>query len=193
MMKTPLIASLFAILLAGCATTPSPEKVTSLADEARKAAAGMGKALMVELMTAMAASGPEATIDVCKEKAVKIAADASRQTGMTIRRVSNRNRNPNAAPDAWESEALSNLKKRLAAGEKADTLETYAVVDTADGKVFRYAKALVTQPMCLVCHGGPSSVPDTVKARIANLYPNDKATDYEAGMLRGAISIQKPL
>jgi hypothetical protein len=178
-------------LLAACASTPSAERQAALADEARKAAASLVQALGGELKQAMANGGPEAAISVCKDKAPRIAADVSRQTALQVKRVSPKKRNPNAEPDAWESQAQAALEKRLAAGEKPETLDTWQVVDTPSGKVFRYAKALPVGAVCLNCHG--ESITESVKAKLAAEYPNDQATGYKAGMLRGLISISKPL
>jgi cytochrome c1 len=196
-MQPTLKLSLIALFLAGCASTPSAEKqaeqASNMAGEARATAGGLIKTLGGELKTAMEAGGPAQAISVCKEKAPKIAAEASAKSGMSIKRVSTKNRNPKAVPDAWEAAAIAGFEKRLAAGEKAETLDTYAVVDGANGKTFRYAKALVTQAVCLNCHGAPETMSDAVKAKLAAEYPDDKAVGYAAGMVRGIITMSKPL
>ena len=190
-LKLTLAAMPF-FLLTGCANTPAPD-TTQLTDEARKTAGGLIQTMGGELKTAMTAGGPAEAIVVCKERAPKIAAEAAQRTGMQIKRVSPKNRNPKGVPDTWESEALASLEKRLAAGEKPETLDMHAVVNTAEGKVFRYAKALVTQPMCISCHGAEGNLPPEVKAKLAAEYPNDKATGYAPGMIRGVLSIRKSL
>ena len=192
-MKHTLSLSLLTMILAGCATSPSPEKVAGLNDDARKTAGALILTLGGELKTAMTTGGPAGAIGVCKEKAPRIAAEAAQKTSMQIKRVSPKNRNPKGVPDAWETQALTELEKRLAAGEKPETLDLHAVVANGDGKEFRYAKALVTQPLCLNCHGDPEKMPPDVKATLATEYPNDKAVGYSAGMIRGILSIRKPL
>ncbi len=188
-----VVALLPVALLAGCASTPTPERQAALVDEARKTAGGLIQTLGGELQAAMRAGGPGEAISVCKDKAPKIAAEASQKSGMQVKRVSPKNRNPKGVPDAWELEAQAALEKRLAAGEKPETLDMYAVVNTWRGAEFRYAKALVTQPVCVTCHGAADSLPDVVKAKLATEYPNDKATGYAPGMIRGVLSIRKPL
>jgi hypothetical protein len=192
-MHHTLKLSVLALCLTGCAGMPSAEKQAEMAAQARTAAGSLIKTLGGELKSAMAAGGPEQAISVCKEKAPAIAAAVSAQTGMSVKRVSTRHRNPNATPDAWEAQAIASLEKRLAAGEKAESLDTYAVVDGPQGKTFRYAKALVTQAVCLECHGMPEAMKEGVKARLAAEYPSDKAVGYAAGMVRGIITISKPL
>ena len=192
-MKHALKLTLLTLTLAGCASLHAAEKQAALTEAARQTAAGLIQTLGGELKAAMTAGGPAEAIGVCKERAPKIAAEAAQKTGFTIKRVSPKNRNPKAVPDAWESEALASLEKRLAAGEKPETLDMSAVVDTPEGKMFRYAKALPTRPMCLDCHGGPDELTAEVKAKLTAEYPNDKAVGYRAGMLRGVLSIKKAM
>jgi hypothetical protein len=192
-MKYALGFSLLTLALAGCANAPSAERVAGLNDDARKTAGGLIQTLGGELKTAMTEGGPVGAIGVCKVKAPEIAAAAMQKTGMKIKRVSPKNRNPKGVPDEWETQALAALEKRLAAGEKPETLDMHAVVPSANGSEFRYAKALVTQPLCLNCHGDPDKMPPDVKAKLAAEYPNDKAVGYSAGMIRGLLSIRNPL
>jgi hypothetical protein len=192
-MKAPaLIALALPALLAGCASGPSAEEQAAMAADARKA----GGALIQKLGGELQARDQEkagGAIGVCKERAPQIAADMSKQFNLEVQRVSPKNRNPAGVPDAWETEAQAGLEKRLAAGEKPETLDTWQVVSTPGGKQFRYAKALPVQPVCLTCHGGPADIPDGVKARLAAEYPLDKATGYALGMVRGIVSIKRSL
>ena len=192
-MNHALKLTLLSLLLAGCAIGPSGDKLSMLHDEARNTASDLIQTLGGELKAAMAAGGPAGAIGICKERAPKIAAEAARRTGMQIRRVSPNNRNPKAVPDAWETEALAALEKRRAAGEKPETLDMSSVVDTPNGKEFRYAKALVTQPFCQSCHGPEDELSAEVKARLAREYPDDKAVGYSPGMIRGVLSIRKAM
>lgn len=191
--KLTLISLSLASFLAGCAGMPSAEKQAEMAGEARATAGGLIKTLGGELKAAMGAGGPENAIGVCKEKAPAIAKEASARTGMSIKRVSTKNRNPKGVPDAWEAAAIARFEKDLAAGAKAETLDTYEVVDDGKTRTFRYAKALVTQAVCLECHGMPEAMKEGVKAKLAAEYPNDKAVGYAAGMVRGIITMRKPL
>lgn len=193
-MRTPaLIALALPALLAGCATGPSAEQQAAMAADARKASGALIQKLGGELKTALTDKGPEGAISICKERAPQIAAEVSKQFNLDVKRVSPKNRNPAGAPDAWEAEAQAGLEKRLTAGEKPETLDTWQIVSTPTGKQFRYAKALPVQPPCLTCHGDSATIPDAVKARLAAEYPQDKATGYGPGMVRGIISIKRAL
>lgn len=190
-MKRPALIAL--ALLAGCAGGAGAEEQPALVADARKASAALTQRLASELKAALAEKGPEDAISICKERAPQIAAEVSKQFGLDVRRVSPKNRNPAGAPDAWEAEAQAGLEKRLAAGEKPETLDTWQIVATPQGRQFRYARALPVQPLCLTCHGDPAAIPDGVKARLATEYPLDKATGYAPGMVRGIVSIKRTL
>ena len=63
----------------------------------------------------------------------------------------------------------------------------YKVVETQDS--IQYLKPIVTGKVCLACHG--SDVSGELKAKIKKLYPNDLATGFEEGSLRGAFLVEK--
>ena len=89
------------------------------------------------------------------------------------------------------SEEIPARMQRKAAGEDPATLAYGAVVDDAQGKRFRFMKAIPTQPVCLTCHGG-DSVPAEVEAKLRQYYPDDQARGFKAGDLRGAFTLAKP-
>lgn len=193
-MKVPaLIALALPILLGGCASGPGAEEQAATVADARKASAALIQKLGGELKAAIGEKGAAGAISVCKERAPQIAAEVSQQFNFDTKRVSPKNRNPAGVPDAWEAEAQAGLEKRLAAGERPETLDTWQIVSAPGGKQFRYAKALPVQPLCLSCHGDPATIQDGVKARLAAEYPLDKATGYAPGMVRGIVSIKRSL
>lgn len=161
--------------------------------DARQVAGAVPPKLLAMLNDQISKDGPASAVAVCNEKAPQMAKTASEQSGWVIRRVSLRNRNPKAVPDAWELAALKDFDQRKTAGEKPATLEKFGVVDTASGKEFRYIKALPTQQLCLVCHGSADAIAPSVMEKIHALYPADKATGYSVGDIRGAITIRKSL
>jgi len=194
--KHLVFSTLMAALLAGCATstpTVSTEEQGKLALKARTAVGDLVKKLGGTLKSEIAAHGPEKAISVCQKEAPNIAAEIMKDNAVQIRRVTTQNRNPKSVPDAWEAKVLADFEQRLAKGEKPDTLEYYDVTKDNGQQTFRYMKGLVIQPLCLTCHGTPENIPDGVKAKLTELYPTDKATGYSVGMLRGAVSLKKPL
>ena len=79
------------------------------------------------------------------------------------------------------------------AGESPATLEKAELVDENGKSVRRYMRALPTQPLCLACHGPAEQMKPAVVARLKALYPEDRATGYRVGEIRGAMTIRKPL
>lgn len=164
-----------------------------LLGEAREIPSRMVPKLLEVLQGEIDRSGHADAISVCREKAPQMAKALSEQTGWAIRRVSLKNRNPKAVPDAWEKSVLENFERRLAAGEPPVQID-HGEVMTVDGqKMYRYMKALPTQEICLNCHGTQNKLAIGVEARLKELYPADKATGYGPGQIRGAITIKKPL
>jgi hypothetical protein len=160
--------------------------------EARSVAASVPPKLLSVLTEEIKRSGPEGAIAVCRDEAPKLARAASLETGWSVRRVSLRNRNPKAVPDAWERAALEDFDRRAAAGEKPATLE-HAERVQQDGKpVYRFIRALPTVELCTGCHGTPDRLSPAVQERLKALYPDDKAVGYGVGQIRGAMTISKP-
>jgi hypothetical protein len=185
---------LLALLLTSVCLGAYADDTAAYRQQARHVAMELVKQLGGELKQQLARGDPAAAISVCKDKAPAIASELSRKTGWQVTRVSLKVRDPLlGTPDAWEQKGLMELERRMAKGEKPDTLEIAQVVDEPSGKVFRYLKALPVKPMCLMCHGTPDEMPAAIKAKLAQEYPHDKAVGYRPGMLRGAISIKRPL
>lgn len=192
-MKTFNFIRILALPLIALAAAPAFSDEAKLLEEARGVATAIPPKLLSVLDEEIKKGGPENAIGVCREKAPKMAKAASEKSGWAIRRVSLKNRNPKAVPDAWEEAVLKEFDKRAAAGEKPTGLEKGEVV-TMDGKqVYRYMKALPTQDLCLNCHGTPDRISPAVQAKLKELYPADKAVGYHAAEIRGAITIKKPL
>ncbi len=66
------------------------------------------------------------------------------------------------------------------------------MVDQQGQRTYRYMKAIPTaEKPCLACHG--KALAPQVRARLDALYPEDRATGYEAGEIRGAFTLSRPL
>ncbi len=159
--------------------------------EARGVSTAVPPKLLAVLQAEIAKSGPEGAIAVCQVQAPALARAASEQTGWSVKRVSLRNRNPKAVPDAWERAALEDFDRRAAAHEPAAKLERYEAVQEDGKTVWRYMRALPTGELCLACHGPVEQLSPAVKAKLAALYPDDRATGYRVGDIRGAMTLKK--
>lgn len=159
--------------------------------DARAVATAVPPKLLQVLTDAIAKSSAADAVTVCQDTAPKMAKAASEQSGWQVRRVSLRNRNPKAVPDAWERETLEDFDGRAAAGEATASLER-ATVQTFDGKPLqRYMRALPTQGLCLSCHGPADQLAPGVAERLKALYPDDRAVGYSLGQIRGAMTLKR--
>jgi cytochrome c553 len=134
-------------------------------------------------------------IETCKVEAPAIAARMSRESGWQVKRVGTRTRNTaTGTPDAWEREQLEDFGQRLARGESPATLNRFEEIDQPAGTIQRYAQAIPAAAMCLTCHGDVQAQSPELRAALRRAYPDDRATGYREGELRGAFSLmrQKP-
>jgi hypothetical protein len=190
-----LFVNCLLIPISASADTIPSNLESATVDSTRNIAGQLLNSLGQKLKTALSTDGPLAAVSVCKEAAPAIANSLSVEHGVQITRVGTRVRNQKMGiPNVWQKEALTQFEERLAAGEKPADLEYWKVVETANGKrELHYAKAIAVQPQCLSCHGQPQDIPAALAEKIRQEYPNDQATGYSTGKLRGAVVITKPL
>jgi hypothetical protein len=156
----------------------------------RAAASELLKVLKGEMEKALQSGGPINAIHFCNENAQKLTQEVAAKHGVDVSRTSLRIRNPKNQPDAWETAVLKTFDERRAAGEAARDLEHYEVVDANGSKTFRYMKAIPLFGPCYNCHG---AVKPALKSEITRLYPDDQATGFEVGDVRGAFTVQIPM
>jgi len=160
-------------------------------ESAKKTTKAFGGALKAELKKAMKAGGPLNALDVCNTEAMPITERVAKEQGATLSRVSLKNRNPDNAPNDWQEAVLEDFDARFAKGEDVKKMAFAKVIESDGKKQFRFMKALPTGGKCLECHG--TEIDADVGAKLAELYPSDKATGYQKGQVRGAIVIVKDL
>lgn len=115
--------------------------------------------------------------------ATHVAEKITRGSKYYVRQVSLRYRNPNNNPDEYETRML-----RQFAGKPGH--ESYGVVETGEGKKFRYMLSMVAEKSCLECHGEYEKAPAFVRARFpAGHY----SYNYKLGEVIGAVSVSIPM
>jgi hypothetical protein len=171
----------------------SPLGAGEVADQraqlARAAIKDLGDKLKAELTRALKESGPVAAISVCRTVAPAVAQEASSAHSLAVSRTALKVRNPANAPDAFERKVLQDFLARAAEGTDLNMLEHAETVGEGEAVEYRYMKAIpaAAEP-CLTCHG--SAIAPDLKAEIDRLYPQDQATGFKAGDLRGAFSVR---
>ncbi|MFO7563455.1 MAG: DUF3365 domain-containing protein [Enhygromyxa sp.] len=150
--------------------------------------------LQSTLLAAIEAGGPAHAISVCKHDAPKIAA-AQASEGWILSRTASRVRNPENAPTAWQRTVLETWQAQIDEGKVEDpaSLEWVEMIEGASGPELRYMRSIVLGGVCLACHGPVEQISEEVKAALAEQYPEDQATGFRVGELRGAFVVTGPL
>jgi hypothetical protein len=182
------LLALLAAALAGGPGAPARAQTDPVLEQSRALAAEYQSRLRTQLVGALGRGGPLLALDVCKTAAPAIAEDIGTRTGARIWRTSLQTRNPRGTPDAWERTTLEAFAARRAAGEDPAKIEAFARTETGAAR-YMLAVPMAAEP-CAQCHGG--AVAPEVAAKIAELYPQDRATGFVPGTLRGAVSITWP-
>lgn len=155
-----------------------PQHVPTAAEIAAEAQHQLG----AKLKSALAIGGPINALDVCSVEALSLTQTVANTHAVTLRRATLRPRNPYNLADSLEAAVLERMQTQLTATGKIDTVK----VDH-DGVTSTFIPIRIVEQPCMACHG---SVNGTIKAEtyqaITDRYPEDKATGYKPGDLRGA-------
>ena len=163
------------------------EDIESVIATGQNAASQLLKTLGGNLKKEMQANGPVAAAKFCSENAFPLTGSVSDSfgEGVSVKRVSLKERNPANRPESDEKavlEALQTLK------EHNVELPGY-LVERSGADTYKFYKPLsINKEVCLKCHGEmkPGALADYLKS----MYPSDKATGYRMGDLRGAIVVE---
>lgn len=159
-------------------------------EAARQTVRLFSERLKGELAAAIKTDGAANAVSLCQTISPDISTVLTDESGFEVSRTALKLRNPENAPSPWELEVLNAFQDKAGAGTDLAKLEHYAELTTPEGdRVFRYMKAIPTSDMCLACHG--TDIKPDVRAELTRYYPDDKATGYRLGELRGAFSLIK--
>ena len=186
-MQTRRPAVILLVLLTAVSLAPASEETPAAeaaVERAEAAVKALGGALMKRLTTEMRDGGPAGALRVCSEVAPGVAAEQSKD-GLSIRRVSLKARNPADAPDDYERAVLLDWERLHAEG----TLPANRIEVSDDGSLLRYMKPIKVAGACLACHGPADALDPSVVEALEERYPDDPATGYAVGDLRGAFSV----
>jgi len=148
------------------------------------------KGILVEQIQA---GGVVQAVSVCSDTAQLLTNEFGVERGVFIKRVSVKNRNKNNYPDDFEKRTLNRFELLKQNNELNNETEYYEIITEGDYKYLRYLKPILVQAECLNCHGNQTDMMPEVNNLIAQAYPQDKATGYKVGDLRGAVSIKKSI
>jgi len=108
-----------------------------------------------------------------------------------VRRLTHKPRNPAARASNAETAVLDGFRAALApGGQPPAPIATNLVA----GQATFFAPIVINHALCLNCHGEPGKdISDANLAIIRQHYPQDEATGFKLGDLRGAWRIDLPL
>ncbi len=124
------------------------------------------------LMEVLQTEGPAAAIRVCSQEAPEIARQVSNEHNLQIGRTSLKLRNPNNVAPAWAAPAIQRQPNEPQFFDLGDSLIGALV-------------PIKLQSTCILCHGPQDEILEEVKSELAEFYPQDAATGYQEGDLRG--------
>jgi hypothetical protein len=178
-----LVISL-ALPCAACGREPTETAEAPKLDEGMKTAErardALAKRMMGRVMEAVAEGGHANAVEVCSKEAIPITRAVGAEFGVKIGRTSARVRNPeNRDAPRW-AEAMLEDEPKVAVQSRDQ-----------DGTLHAIFPILLAEP-CLKCHGAEDELAPGVKGALARLYPDDEATGFSVGELRGWFWVEVP-
>jgi hypothetical protein len=149
------------------------------AEQAVAAKEEMMKTLFAALTVELSTNGPAAAISVCKERAPEIAAEVGASQGVAIGRTSFKLRNPANTAPAWAAPLLTDRPEE-------------ARFSASDDGALGMTLPIRLQAKCLGCHGEREALLPEIRSALDELYPEDRATGFADGDLRGWFWVEVP-
>ncbi len=168
---TPILIS--ATIATAAAQAPQSPKGAELLQPFKQ---NLQKALLEGL-----AQSPEQAVEVCQLLAPEIAENLSKD-GIYMGRTSDRLRNPDNAGPEWATAVFETYLED-------DSTPQPTSLTLENGKS-GYVEPILVQPLCLTCHG--TNVTESLSTKINAAYPEDRATGYAVGDLRGVFWVEYP-
>ncbi len=157
-------------------STPTLSPIETGQELALKTKGVLGKNLLEAINT----KGTEGALAFCSTRAIPLTDSMALALNAKIKRVSDKNRNPDNKANEAELAYINATKLMIAQGEKPKPQIT-----TNGNKQVGYYP-ITTNQMCLQCHGkAGTDISQSTLSKINSLYPNDLATGYTSVELRG--------
>lgn len=136
------------------------------------------------LMGTIHKKGTIAALEFCNIKAIPLTDSMAQVHNASIKRVTDKPRNPMNIANSMELEQIENFKAQL-----KNSNEIEPIVSEINDKVHVYYP-IITNDMCLQCHGKPNqTMTNETLDKLSQLYPEDKALGYNINEIRGIWNI----
>ena len=144
------------------------------------------KALSAELFKALEQGGVQSAVGYCHLKASPITDSLSKAFEVRISRTSDKYRSPSNQPGDLDFTVMNAYKQQQANGK-----DLQAHLEVTGNKIIFYSPIVIQDPRCLLCHGSPGNTIEPASYDyILSKYPQDLATGYQLGDLRGVWKVE---
>lgn len=165
-----------------------PFDTAAVVEEGREITQAAFRTLGSNLQQAMKEGGVEHALQFCSVEAIPLTDSLSARFSVKVGRASHRPRNPDNRADSLELVSIRNYLQQIEAGEKLSP----AVYAAEQGLIF-HAPIRIPGELCLNCHGQPGTdITGSNLELIRTLYPEDEATGFATGELRGIWTVRFP-
>jgi len=181
-----LFFSIFLVtIMISCSKSLTPKEKEAYLVKGKEISKESFKTLSGKLKEQLQKGGVVSAIPFCNSEALPITKELSEKFNVSIKRTSNKIRNIKNNATARELEVVEKFITL-----KRNNKELAPIVEVGKNDKVHFYAPIILKSNCLVCHG-------TVRHELTKkndsiiklLYPNDKATNYKEGNVRGIWSI----
>ncbi len=180
-----LALTLSATLFASNTQEKSQHKIMKIGKESAKT---LFKALEPQLKKKIKKEGFAKASEFCANEAQKLTIEVNKklQKGVSVKRISLKNRNPLNAPVNTNEESILKAFDLL----NSSSVKLKPLIEEGTNSYKFYKPLLIKKGVCLKCHGDENTINKDAKEFFNKKYPNDKAIGYKINDVRGAIVVE---
>ena len=185
---------LFALTGCGDNLLITPQEKTVAEKIGQESSMVVLRTMMMKLMEEVQKNGTVTAAAFCSENAHGLTEKIQQELkkGIVIKRISEKNRNPQNAPNAQEQKAIDFFTTKINSNGEAPG--HHLVKNKEKEQVFvNYYKPLFVAPLCVQCHGNPKKMPEDLQKMLHEKYPEDKAVGFKPGDFRGVLKVSIPV
>lgn len=181
-----IIFSLFLVaLMISCNKSLTPKEEEAYLVKGKEISTESFKALSGKLKEQLQKGGVVHAVPFCNSEALPITKELSEKYNVSIKRTSNKIRNKKNNSTTRELEVVEKFITL-----KENNKELAPIVEVGKNDKVHFYAPIIMKSNCLVCHGTVGQELSVKNDSIIKLlYPNDKATNYKEGDVRGIWSI----
>ena len=142
------------------------------------------KVLAGNLISSIQKQGTVKAIEFCNINAIPLTEEVSKKHNAKIKRATDKPRNQDNKASSQELIQILNFKDQILNNKQISP----TIIKSKEKVNFYFP--IITNSMCLQCHGTTQDITPSVKSKIHELYPKDIAIGYKENQVRGIWSIE---